>query len=264
MSGTPSPAVPSPTPAAAPAPAPAPSPSGEQPGASTATQPSGEQNTVQSPSPSPAPQEPAWVKPRIDRLTFERREAERQAEALRAENERLASLVRAAGGQPSAPPAPAPASAASRADIERQVQERFEAERFNETCNKVWNDACATDQAFATDYKKMCESVGAPSNDLLQQIVGDSDATQVLSHFARNLDDAARIFALPLVQQVRELERLRVKIQGAPRAPAVSGAPAPISTTDGAHAPPGNTGDYEAMTVDEFMRVRNQKSRRRS
>jgi hypothetical protein len=261
MSGTQPIASPAPAPAAASVSAPAPAPSGEQPGATSAVQPNGTQGNGQSPAPSSTP---AWVQPRIDELTRARRESERQLEAERANTARLEGLLRAAGGQPSPSPGPAPTPASTEADFERRVQETANARAFNEQCNRVYQDTVAGDAAFAQNWDRMKQAIGVPSNDLLQQFVGEADAGKILNHFAQNFDDASRIFALPLVQQVRELERLRAKIASVPAAPAVSGAPAPISTTDGAHATAGNPADYEHMSVDEFMAARNAKSRRRS
>ncbi len=185
-----------------------------------------------------------WFQKRIGELTREKYEAKRAAEQAASEAQQLREYIESArqGDEPAG-------------DVQALVQQeaaKLIAERsFNESCNKVYEigkrEFPDFDQAVSNLH------VVGMNRDFLE-IVSSSDAGhKVLHHLGNDLDEAARIAAMPPLQMARELIRLEYKL-GQPQPKPVSKAPAPIKPigTGGSTS----TGLSDDIPIKEWMRRR--------
>lgn len=194
-----------------------------------------------------------WFQKRIGELTREKYEAKRQADTAAQEareaREQLARFQQ--GDQSEAQPGDVQAMA-------RQEAERIVADRtFNETCNKVYAQGKAEFPDFDMSVANL-QMVGI-NRDFLELATTSDAGAKLIYHLGTDLDEAARIAALPPVQMARELTRLEFKL-AQPAAPKpVSKAPAPITPIgSGGVSAPGLRDD---LPIDEWMRRNNTRKR---
>lgn len=213
----------------------------QQEGAETTAEQS--QDTEQTQKEEATKKEP-WFQKRISEVTREKYEAKRAAEQAINETHQLREqIARLQNGEQYEPPAQDVHTLA-----ERRAQELVAERVFNENCNKVY-DAGKTefpdfDQAVAN-----LQMTGATANRNFLELVATSDAgAKLLHHLASDLDEAARIAALPPVQMARELTKLDLKL-AQPRTKAVSKAPAPITAISSGKA---DSKDPATMSDAEF------------
>lgn len=185
-----------------------------------------------------------WFQKRIGELTKEKYEAKRAAEQAADETRQLREYIEAnqQGDEP----------AGNVQALVKQEAAKLIAERsFNESCNKVY----ATGKTEFSDFDESVanlQMVGM-NRDFLE-IVATSDAGhKVLNHLGNDLDEAARIAALPPLQMARELTKLEYKLGQTPNKP-VSKAPAPIKPI-GAGGSTSN-GLSDDIPINEWMRRR--------
>jgi hypothetical protein len=219
----------------------------------------GEATEGEAPAPDPAAEETAKrlreYKERVDALTREKWEARRQAEATAA---RLAELER---------PAPQPGQAQDPVEVAK-YQLRMEAAQrdFNERCNKTFQAGKAE---FGENFEhavRALQAVGAGARlDFLDVISDLPNGHQVYHQLAGNLDEAARLLALPPRKMDRELDRMSLEAEraaqaaggepAAPRSPSVpvSSAPAPIRPIGGGSR---SAPSLDRMTTAEFIKAR--------
>ena len=250
----PAPAEPDPPPPAPPPPEPAPEP----PPAREAAEPA----EAEAPAPdgeAPKPEAiPPQLQKRLDTLTREKYEARRQVEELQ---QRFADMQResqrAAGG------APDPVETA-KAELRKEAGERA----FNEACNAVATKGRAEYEDF-DDAVKALNAVGYGNRpDALGAIAQLPDGHRVYRTLASDLDNAARILALPPMAMAVELARMSI---GAP-APAslppaqpaapVTRAPEPLRSIGGTSG--GSQVPLEKASWAEFIRRRDAEERRNS
>ena len=235
------------------------------------------------------PSTPQWVQRRIDKLTAEKHEARREADAAKAQSAALlASLaeLRASGvaGTPATDPTagvgtpvtqtpvqtPAPAPAPTQPVIpmaEAEIEARAQAKAaeiarvnaFNKTCNDI-ADAGKTAYKDFDDALKNFNMQGGIPDQLLQTLVEMPNAHKVLYTVGKDPELIEKMIKLPPMKMAMELARLEQNVDK-PAAPApVSGAPRPITPIDaGARA----SEDAEKMSTAEWMqwREKNKKSR---
>lgn len=193
----------------------------------------------------------AWALKRIGEVTRQRHEAERKAEAARSEAERYRLLVEQMQGgeqQPSKPQA--------EPDIDELVQKRaaeLDQQRAVQERGRVTASAGETEFSDWGSAVQNLDALGITSEQV-QSLLGMDDAHKVIYSLGKNPEEAARILALPPLQQGRELERLAAKPIAQPPAKPVSKAPAPVKPIDG-----GVTAekDPSKMTAAEWMAWRN-------
>lgn len=188
-----------------------------------------------------------WFQKRIGELTREKYEAKRAAETAAQEAQKMRDYVAQIqqGNQPD-----------GELDVESYVSKKaaeMVAERsFNEACNKVYETGKAEFPDFDRAVANL-QMVGV-NRDFLE-IVSSSDAGhKVLNHLGADLDEAARIAALPPLQMARELTRLEYKLNQ-PQAKPVSKAPAPIKPIGAGGSPA--TGLSDDLPIEEWMARRN-------
>lgn len=184
------------------------------------------QETVEETQEEKVKKEP-WFQKRIGELTREKYEAKRQAETAAQEASELRErLARHQQGNEDATQ-PDDVRALARQEAERIVADRT----FNETCNKVYAAGKAEfpdfDQAVAN-----LQMVGI-NRDFLELATTSDAGAKLLHHLGTDLDEAARIAALPPVQMARELTKLEFKLSQPATPKPVSKAPAPVSPISG-------------------------------
>lgn len=188
-----------------------------------------------------------WFQKRIGELTREKYEAKRAAENAAQEAQKLREYVAQVqqGNQPD-----------GALDVESYVTSKaaeMVAERsFNEACNKVYETGKGEFKDFDQAVSNL-QMVGM-NRDFLE-IVSSSDAGhKVLHHLGTDLDEAARISALPPLQMARELTRLEYKLNQ-PQSKPVSKAPAPIKPIGAGGSP--SSGLSDDLPIEEWMARRN-------
>lgn len=188
-----------------------------------------------------------WFQKRIGELTREKYEAKRAAETAAQEAKQLREYYEQVqqGNQPEGGP-----------DVESYVQAKaaeMVAERgFNEACNKVFETGKAEFPDFERSVSNL-QMVGM-NRDFLE-VVSSSDAGhKVLNHLGNDLDEAARIAAMPPLQMARELTRLEYKL-GQTQTKPVSKAPAPINPIGSGGST--SSGLSDDLPIGEWMRRHN-------
>lgn len=194
-----------------------------------------------------------WFQKRIGELTRDKYEAKRQADTVAQEARELREQLARyqAGEQPEAQPE----------DVQTYVQQeaqRLVADKaFNDTCNKVYAQGKAEFPDFDTSVANL-QMVGV-NRDFLELATTSDAGAKLIHHLGTDLDEAARIAALPPVQMARELTRLEFKLSQAPAPKPVSRAPAPITPIgSGGVSAPGLRDD---LPIDEWMRRNNTRKR---
>lgn len=204
---------------------------------------------------------PEWVQRRFSEMTRARHDAQREAEAARAEADTYRRLLDA--GQHANPDATtqqpvvkAPVNEEER--IRQAAQQMYQADQFNTRCNAVFETGKKELPGFEDAVKNL--GLLGVSQDFIAGVVGLDDAHKVLHALGSDPNEASRILSLSPLQQGRELERLANKVPAKAAKP-VSNAPEPISTTIDNGSPSGK--DLDKMSMDEFMKARNSQPRRR-
>lgn len=208
-------------------------------------------------------QEPSEAQRRLDRLTREKYEAQRQRDELAA----LLQQQQAAQYQPQQQQ-PADPVEAARQDGFRQAHEAAVAREFNTACNELF-------QKGQAEYSDMQDAVGALNAvgygnrpDVLAALTRLPDGHRVYRQLASDLDNAARILTLDPMGWQLELARMAsqsgtgstsVSRETSLPAPNATRAPAPLRPVGGNSAAPRKRLDQ--MTMAEFIRERERGSR---
>jgi hypothetical protein len=235
---------------------PAPAPSWDDPPA-----PSPETSDPQEPSGEPPPEEAAAadLKARVDTLTRQKYEAQRQRDEyaqMLAQQRQYQQQPQYQQGQP-----PDPIEAA-RAEGRQQAHEQAVAARFNEACNGLF-------QRGQEEFGDMPDAVGALNAvgygnrpDVLAALTKLPDGHRVYRELAGNLDNAARVLAMDPMEMAIELAKMSRSGNGVARetSSGVSRAPAPLRSVGGTAAPAAKT--LDKMSMAEFIRHRDREERR--
>lgn len=210
-----------PTPAPEPTPEPSPEPAPEPKDAA-----SGEAKADPKPAPAPAADNVDWRERRIATLTARLREAQ----------EALAASAKPGASAPTDPAAAAAKPALSEAELQARVEERAQAlaasKAFNDACNAVATQGReaygeAEFNGRVAELVKL-RDVNDPTsvanyNSFLAAAIETGQAPKLIDMLGRDLNEAARVLALPPVRMGIELARL------AERDPEeISKAPKPI------------------------------------
>jgi len=186
-----------------------------------------------------------WFEKRISEVTREKYEHKRAAEQAAAEAQHLRDqLARLQSGEQYEAPA---------ADVNTLAEQRAQqllAERsFNDACNKVYQTGKAEFPDFDQAVTNL-QMVGV-NRDFLELATTSDAGAKLIHHLGTDLDEAARIAALPPVQMARELTKLEFKL-AQPVAKPVSKAPAPITPIGAGGA--ADSGLRDDLPIDEWMR----------
>lgn len=193
-----------------------------------------------------------WALKRIGALTAKSHEAERREQAAKGEAERYRLLVEQMqrGETPETVTAPG-----EQPNIDELVAKRAEELSQKKAMAERGQSVSKVGAEAFPDFMSAVQTLDALgiSGDQVNSLLGMDDAHKVIYSLGKNPEEAARILALPPLQQGRELERLASK--PAPVAPpkAVSKAPAPITPVDG-----GTTADVDPskMSMDDWAKWR--------
>jgi hypothetical protein len=224
----------------------------------------GEAGEAEKPAPEDTAKKMRDYQERIDALTREKWEARRDADARA---QRLAELER---------PPPQPGQQADPVEVAKQQLRMEQARRdFDTACNKTFSAGKAEYPDFDAAVTAL-QAVGAGQRyDFLGAITHLPEGHKVYRALASDLDNAARVLALPPMQMAVELARLEAKLAGSSQEPApkslapaqmahlgapVSNAPEPIRPIGGgSRAVPS----LEKMSMAEFIKARDKEEAER-
>jgi hypothetical protein len=201
---------------------------------------------------------PPQLQKRLDTLTREKYEARRQVEELQ---QRFADMQRESQRAAGAPDNPVEQA---KQELRKEAGERA----FNEACNAVATKGRAEYEDF-DDAVKALNAVGYGNRpDALGAIAQLPDGHRVYRTLASDLDNAARVLALPPMAMAVELARMSIgapapaNLPPAQPAATVTRAPEPLrsigGTSGGAQVP------LEKASWAEFIRRRDAEERRNS
>lgn len=184
-----------------------------------------------------------WFQKRISELTREKYEARRAADEARQQAEELRQYyAQNQQGDQRQQNQQVDVRTLAQQEAAKMVAEQ----RFNESCNKVYAAGKTEFQDFDQAVANL-QMVGV-NRDFLELAATSDAGAKLLHHLGSDLDEAARILALPPVQMARELTKLEFKLNQPPPPKPVSKAPAPISPIGGGGATskaPGDMSDAE-------------------
>jgi hypothetical protein len=197
---------------------------------------------------------------RIDRLTREKFEAQRQRDQVLGEFERIRREA-SQGQRPGPPGQEDPYERARRELGEKQV-----AEEFNRQCNSLFQNGQQEYGTAMDDAVSALKAVGwGDRPDALAIVTQIPDAHRVYRELAKNLDNAARILNLPYGAMAYELARLAPSAGNG----AGNGATVPVSRAPEPYRPVGGTSraaerplDDNRVSMAEFIRRRDRDERR--
>lgn len=200
-----------------------------------------------------------WFQKRIGELTREKYEARRAAEEAQREAEQYRAYVAQLqqGQQPELQPKQPEVDVRTLAQQEaaRMVAEQ----RLSESIDKVWHSGKSEFQDFDNAVANL-QLVGA-GREFVELAVTFDAGHKLIHHLGSDLDEAARILALPPVQMARELTKLEFKLNQPPPPKPVSKAPAPIKPIGTGNVSDGDLRDD--LPIDEWMRRERERSRRK-
>jgi flagellar biosynthesis GTPase FlhF len=195
-----------------------------------------------------------WEIKRINEETNKRREAERRAAELEAE---IARLKGSSASETEEQPGKVDVEAIrnqERERIRREEQQKLEAERFNEACNRTFEAGVS---AYGNDFEHARDTLVNALGDQIQkrpeflEAITDLDnGHQVFYELGRHPEDAERILRLPHTKMVIELAKLSAGA-AKPAPKPISKAPAPVAPVGGAPKTSGRLDD-EDTPMDEW------------
>ena len=237
------------------------------------TQTEGAPENQSQPDPAPQPEKtPAWLQRKIDKLTFERREAERREQANQEELENMRRALAASRGEEQQEESLTPDQIRQqeRQRYEQQAAEEQSAQKFMSQTEVIAKAVAGThgDAAVSQATQLLSERAGLDfSNKSHRELISDiselpnsGDVYYALAHdpgAASDILDASprRQYAL-LTQFAAKVGQKAPAAQAeTPAAPAVSKAPPPVSAPSGA-APAGKKSIYDPnVSPAEFDRL---------
>lgn len=222
-------------------------------GSTEATAEQTQETNVEESAEDKAKREP-WFQKRIGELTREKYEAKRQADATAQEARELREqIARIQAGDPT------DARTGDVQSLVKQEAQKLVAEQtFNESCNKVH---AAGVKEFPDFDKAMANlhMVGI-NRDFLELATTSDVGAKLLHHLGNDMDEAARIAALPPVQMAREMTKLEYKLGQPAAIKPVSKAPAPVKPIGAGGSADNDLRDD--LPLDEWLRRRNKALKR--
>lgn len=202
---------------------------------------------------------------RVNEITRARRQAEREAQALRAELEELRRQVPRKLSPDERPPSPqdfgndpvAFADALAR-HVEQQIERRTREQAQQQARQTVERSFESRAQEFARtvpDFDAKLDSLTSAvqfSPETVEVIGMSEHGPAVVYHLAQHLDVADRISRLPTHLAAAELARIEAKVT-APKPTATTKAPAPVPVLSGASSP---SKDPAKMSYEDYKRFR--------
>lgn len=180
------------------------------------------------------PKRTPWWEKRLSEVTGQRREAERERDAMRAERDAYKAVAdgQAAPTDGTAPKPPvAPQRAFTEADVERRAQEIAQATEFNHRANAIAEAARAAHPDFDAVRDRFVANLGEAVQarpDFLEAVVELPQGAEVFYALAKDPDRAAEVLQMPPMKMALELARMNEQF-GKPAGKQVSSAPPPIT-----------------------------------
>ena len=221
------------------------------------------------------------VQKRIDELTANWRESQRQAEQLMEQNRQLQEAILKSQEKPpeeTAPEATEPkldqfqsyeeyvaaladfkAEQKVRSILEERASQEAEVEAAKTRAEKEreFMARAETYKAERPDFDNVAFNPLLPVTPEMADVINASEnGPQVLYHLGQNMAEATRISNLPPVMQAAELGRIEARIT-MPQANLNSAAPDPIEPVGGGDGPGVAKHPSEAGSMDEYVRLRN-------
>jgi len=210
------------------------------------------------------------VQERIDKLTWEKWEAKREADQLRKELEEFRNTTTVAPAQRPIPPV--------EDDFDdpneyRKARVKYEDEIFawNETRRNTELEKQRLQESFQESlkafnkraermrakYPDFDEAISAPifSPAVSQEVLDSEYGAEIGYYLAKNPDEALRLSSLPPSRVAKEIGKLEVKFTSVSKR-TVSKAPPPINPLDGDDAVKP---DLEKMPIEDFMKAEKKK-----
>jgi hypothetical protein len=210
------------------------------------------------------------VQERIDKLTWEKWEAKREADQLRKELEEFRNTTTVAPAQRPIPPV--------EDDFDdpneyRKARVKYEDEIFawNETRRNTELEKQRSQESFQESlkafnkraermrakYPDFDEAISAPifSPAVSQEVLDSEYGAEIGYYLAKNPDEALRLSSLPPSKVAKEIGKLEVKFTSVSKR-TVSKAPPPINPLDGDDAVKP---DLEKMPIEDFMKAEKKK-----
>lgn len=210
------------------------------------------------------------VQERIDKLTWEKWEAKREADQLRKELEEFRNTTTVAPAQRPIPPV--------EDDFDdpneyRKARVKYEDEIFawNETRRNTELEKQRSQESFQESlkafnkraermrakYPDFDEAISAPifSPAVSQEVLDSEYGAEIGYYLAKNPDEALRLSSLPPSRVAKEIGKLEVKFTSVSKR-TVSKAPPPINPLDGDDTVKP---DLEKMPIEDFMKAEKNK-----
>lgn len=196
-----------------------------------------------------------WFQKRIGELTRQKYEAIRAADEARQQAEQYRQYLAQTqqGDQQQSQP-----EVDVRALAHQEAAKMVAEQRFNESCNKVYDIGKSEFPDFDQAVSNL-QMVGV-NRDFLELATTFDAGAKLLHHLGTDLDEAARILSLPPVMMARELTKLEIKLSQ-PQAKPVSKAPAPIKPIGTGSV--SDSGLRDDLPIDEWMRRDRERKRSR-
>lgn len=190
------------------------------------------------------PKRKHWAHERIDELTRQRREAERQAEYWKAKASQAPNLDDLEYDEQIA----ARVTARNRHEMAESAEDAVRT-----VARQVYEARVAEVRDRYADFDAVVSNPSLPITDDMAAVIFDSDrGPEVAYHLGKNPAEAARIARLSPVAQAKELGRLEERLS-APRA-LPKQPPAPITPVGGTAS--AGSADPSKMSMSEFIKWR--------
>lgn len=200
--------------------------------------------------PTETPPKKAWYTQRIDEITRNLRETERQKMEIEAELHRLK-------GTSTTPPPDPNAQTFTQAEVEARAgqlaNQRVAEQLYLDKCNAVYTAGKNAHPDFDQSLQQW-NQVGGLTQPIIEAALVLPNPAEALYHLGKNLDKAAEIRSLPPVQQAAALVMFAQTLKPI-GAPAPSGAPAPIKPQVGVNHG-GGDGLRDDMPMSEWYAAR--------
>lgn len=217
---------------------------------------------------------PEWFQKRINEVTGKRYEAERVATeerdrrvAAESRAEELLAQISKTSSTPTSTTPPVTQPPVTEDEINRRAEIRAtdiaNARRFNDACNRVVESGKKEFKDFDDTLKNLAlvGVIGEKANiDFLETAVELKDPHKILHHLGSNMDEAARIAALPPKKMALEMARIEATLNAPKVVPPtpISNAPPPVIPVGGAAVAPQLNIDDPNLSMDQWAKLRAQ------
>ena len=130
-----------------------------------------------------------------------------------------------------------------------RIEARFVSEKAKEKAQQsalAWEMEKETARRKYPDFDKMALDPTVPVSQTMFDALKGKHAGDVLYVLGSNREEAARIYSLPPVQQIKEIGKIEARLTTKPEKK-ISGAPPPPSTLSGAPSPSTKTEDKMSL-----------------